>query len=296
MSQVYNERYIVTILKQYYKIQKIRIALQNRLKIKKLVKCHKCGMTFPYPTRKKNWGHTCIFCGSKDIEIYDVKHPEILKEVIEDLLKVEKKHKKILLEVVIGNLLWEKYLQYIKGIGPIVSSYLVSVLNPAKFMTVSKLWKYTGMHVVDGKAPKRVKGKKIDWNPFARTMCWKIGESFRMVGGFYKNIYHQFYEESLRKHPKWTKLHVINDARRRTVKLFLAHYYEVGRTLLELPVYKPYPVAKEPHRYIPPVLDKPYDERELRHINLILKRNNISLWEYENYRKGMIYKKVEVRM
>jgi len=68
-------------------------------------------------------------------------------------------------------------------------------------------------------------------------------------------MYQRFFEDSLKKHPSWTKAHHLAHARRVTVKLFLAHWHTVGRALQGLPVRKPYICDKQPHQCIPPVLD-----------------------------------------
>jgi len=35
---------------------------------------------------------------------------------------------------------------------------------------VRSLWHYCGLHVVDGRSPRKTKGKQADWNPKARTL------------------------------------------------------------------------------------------------------------------------------
>ena len=59
------------------------------------------------------------------------------------------------------------------------------------FATVSKLWKFFGIHVKeDGWSPKRVKGKNLDWSPKLRTLQWKIGQQFiKLPGTYYNAVY-----------------------------------------------------------------------------------------------------------
>jgi len=240
---------ILRVLKTFYDVQKLRVATELRVKQTRFSLCpnrHMVPMASPRGS--------CPVCGAAIQEVA-VEPPEVLRDVLSDLESVEKKLYRELEKIVRGHQLYLQYLQYVDGVGPAISAYLVTVLNPARFETVSKMWKYCGLHVENGRAPRRVAGQRTGWNPVARTMMWKLGESFRKVGGFYRMMYQRFFEESLRKHPDWTKAHHLAHARRVTVKLFLAHWHTVGRVLQELPVRKPYICEKQPHQCIPPVLD-----------------------------------------
>jgi hypothetical protein len=240
---------ILRVLKTYYDIQKLRIATELRVKQTRFSLCPNRHMIPMASPRDR-----CPICGAPVTEVV-VEPPEVLKSVLGRLLAIERDLYRELERVVEGHPLYLQYLQHVKGVGAAMAAYLIAVLNPARFETVSKLWKYCGLHVINGRAPRRVPGQRTDWNPVARTMMWRLGESFRRVGGFYKMMYYRFLDESLRKHPDWTKAHHIAHARRVTVKLFLAHWHTVGRVLQGLPVRKPYICEKQPHQCIPPVLD-----------------------------------------
>lgn len=41
---------------------------------------------------------------------------------------------------------------------------------------VHSVWHYSGMHVVDGRMPKRKKGAVMDWNPGVRTAAYMLGQ------------------------------------------------------------------------------------------------------------------------
>jgi len=237
------------LLKTYYDIQKLRVATELRVEVNQFTLCPNRHL-IPAKTERD----TCPKCGAKATLVI-MEPSKVLADIKDGLEKLEKMLYKELEQRVSGHPLYVTYLRHIRGVGPATGAYLITVLNPAKFETVSKMWKYTGLHVVDGKAPRRVAGKQVDWNPVARTMMWKLGENFRMVGGFYKYMYRKFYDESLEKHKDWTKAHHLNHARRVTVKLFLSHWYVVGRVLQGLPVRKPYICEVRPHECIPPILD-----------------------------------------
>jgi len=155
---------------------------------------------------------------------------------------------------------WD-FLKKIRGIGPVLSSNVIKSFGYCeRFDMVSALWKYCGLHVVDGKAPKRAKGEKIDWNPKLRTMCWKIGDSFvKARSPVYRQIYDEEKARRLQKFkaekhdPKSIKLHADLCARRKMVKIFLQHYWVVSREMAGLSTRPPYPIDKLGHRsYISP--------------------------------------------
>jgi len=128
-----------------------------------------------------------------------------------------------------------------------------------RFPTVSKLWKYLGLHVVDGHAPKREKG--VSWThtdcrfshllgckpdcktdhhpacvpggvgtayaPQGRVICHQIGESIVKVGGDepYRVAYDtkKAYYEAER--PEWTQARRHNAAMRYAVKLLVKNLW-----------------------------------------------------------------------
>lgn len=113
----------------------------------------------------------------------------------------------------------------------------------ACFDTVSKLWAFAGLAVIDGRAQRRKKGERANWSSNLKVLCWKIGESFNKVGKAYRKEL-DAYKEALRAaHPEPVKVkeggrtktlytdgHIHNAGKRCTVKLFLSHLWEVWRT------------------------------------------------------------------
>lgn len=79
-----------------------------------------------------------------------------------------------------------------KGLSPRSFGLLFGITGTLdRFATVSKLWKYLGLHVVDGGAPRRVRGQKLDYSPQGRTRCYVIAESIVKTGkgGKYRDAY-----------------------------------------------------------------------------------------------------------
>jgi hypothetical protein len=139
-----------------------------------------------------------------------------------------------------------------------------------RFPTVGKLNKYFGLHVVDGAAPKRVRGQKLGWNPDARKLAYKISVSFEKCGGRYRTFMRQWKASEREKYPEPIPLldangkrrmgrngkplpdayspgHIRMRALRRTSKLFLSHYWGVWQELHGETPRDPYPIERLGH-------------------------------------------------
>jgi len=121
------------------------------------------------------------------------------------------------IEVILKSVpLWTEYLKDIRGIGPVLAGGVIGyIYKPVgidikkcsvfpehktchcgksieRFPNISKLHAYAGLHVVNGKAPKREKNVKSNWNSKFRTLSWKIGQSFMKQPeekSFYRDLY-----------------------------------------------------------------------------------------------------------
>lgn len=147
-----------------------------------------------------------------------------------------------------------------RGIGLPGFARLLGVTgNIDRFPTVSKLWKYLGLHVVDGHAPKREKG--VPWThthcqgghlltckpdcatdhhpnctpdgigtayaPQGRVVCHQLGEAIVKVGG--DGPYRRAYDERKALYESerqdWTQAHRHNAAMRFAVKLLVKNLW-----------------------------------------------------------------------
>ena len=180
------------------------------------------------------------------------------------------------------------YLVDVKGIGPRLSGLLVANIgNATKYATVSKLWAYAGLHVIDGKAVRRAKGERANWNAELKTTCWKIAASFVKIGDSpYRLVYThykqriveremaagniiwasindkwhaQYYdgdqvtlpEKAPTTKPEWTLGRINAMAMRYTVKMFLSHLWQVWRAFEGQPSDRPpYAVEYLDHQHI----------------------------------------------
>ncbi len=216
--------------------------------------------------------------------------------------------------------IWKEFLSKVRGIGPTLASGWVSnimikysvvddldeatdlqkkycmktrdgkLLIPSirgivAFPTLSKLWKWCGLDVVDGRAPRRRRGEKFGRNPRMRVLCWKTMRSFLYQGEAspYYTIYKAYKERystnspyaAALKDPKQCfrygecvermegrakrlgtpckrppcRLHIHALAARRTMKDFTKHLYLNWRKLDGLPLTEPYEIAVLKHKH-----------------------------------------------
>lgn len=162
--------------------------------------------------------------------------------------------------------IWTKYLKGVKGCGVLMSSVILSELDPYKARHASSFWKYTGLDVAeDGKGRSRkaehlVKVKytnkdgkedernSITFNPFLKTkLVGVLGSCFlRCTSSPYKAIYAN-YKNRLENHEVYkasTKGHRHNMAIRYIIKMFLRDLWVIWREIEGLPVTQPYHETK----------------------------------------------------
>jgi len=123
------------------------------------------------------------------------------------------------------------------------------------FPNISKWWAYMGRDIKDGVMRKRKKGEQLNWSTAGRRLGFLIGESFnkQQPEHLYKAVLLSEKTEYEKSQPDISKGWRHNKAKNNTVKLFLAHFWTVARTLDEKEVSKPYAMAIMGHtNYIKP--------------------------------------------
>lgn len=181
-----------------------------------------------------------------------------------------------------------QWARAVPGIGPVLTAGLLAHVNIEYCKTIGQLWRFAGLD------PTSVwnKGEKRPWNARLKLVCYKIGESFVKVQSHERDVYGRVYlarkEYENRRNDagdladqaqrvlatkrirtstdaykaysqgKLPPAHIHARATRYAVKLFLAHYHEVGTWLLtgQLPP-TPYALAHLDHvdDIAPPFLD-----------------------------------------
>jgi len=223
------------IIEDYYDIQKMRIETENQIRSIE---------------QGKSKGNEA-FLREKILPYMKTMEKEIIKYSKEDLENYK---------------IYTLWLKNIKGIGPILGLGLISWIEDIKkFATISKLWCYFGQAVgEDGRAVRKKKGEKVNWNTRLKVLAWKIGESFVKTKGGYRKLYEQFraeYDEKWKtpedcgspvciKHKKCFDAHRYAAAKRKTVKVFLAHLFMKWRELEGLPEEHPFIIGRDNHQHL----------------------------------------------
>jgi hypothetical protein len=237
------------ILRTYEDIQKVKVQVHHRIKQTRFTVCK---MRHMIPLKKDRSRDRCPVCGGP-AEVVEVAPPKPVVMAYQYLAELEKLLERELEHHVEREPLYEAYLSRIKGVGVVTAAYLIYVLNPAKFETVSKMYKYTGLHVVNGRAARKSDGG------FSPKLKSRILFAARRFAGMVENVYTWFYwrvrEEAERKHPDWTEGHIFMHSVRLTAKKMLSDWYVVGRVMQGLPYRVPYPCVLRVHECIPPMVD-----------------------------------------
>ena len=120
------------------------------------------------------------------------------------------------------------------------------------FPTISKWWAYMGRHTVEGIMPKRKAGVVSNWSTVGRTLGFHIGDQFNRQKDDhpYKALLILRKAKHQKNHPDWSKGHVHNAAKNEVVKIFLAHFWHVARSLEGKSVSEPYAGALMGHTNI----------------------------------------------
>lgn len=211
---------------------------------------------------------------------------ERILEVQKNAEKYENEYKKLMMEFVESEPIYTKFLSKVKGISGVLSANLIKEFGYCENAPhISSLWKYCGMHVDNGEAPVRKRGEKLEFNARLRTMVWKISDSFvKQRTPFYREIYDKEKARQVKMLEDWQgkltkeqkvklkkitkrkeKREFVNQfnprapvslmnadlrARRKMIKIFLAHYWQATRELTGQETNVPYAGGKLNHRHI----------------------------------------------
>ncbi len=78
----------------------------------------------------------------------------------------------------------------VKGVGNENIGKVVAPIDIERATTISALWKFAGLAVEDGSAPRRVKGGgKLTYNSQLRSMCWRLASSLKRAKGCFYEYY-----------------------------------------------------------------------------------------------------------
>jgi hypothetical protein len=132
------------------------------------------------------------------------------------------------------------WLKTVKGIGPVLGAKLLSYIDIERADTISALWRYAGLGVIDGKAERLVAGEKAHYNRRLKATMYLVGTSFLRSQSKFAQIYYTEKERQQRLHPELKPIVIHYRAMRKMNKIFLACLWLIWREALGLPTRKPY--------------------------------------------------------
>lgn len=154
------------------------------------------------------------------------------------------------------------------GAGKMAAQLIAQVDDIGSFDTVSKLWRFAGMAVIDGKSERNVRGEKSHYNRRLKSLVWLISDEFvKMQTSPYAQIYYAEKSRLRALHPDkepnpdhkagargwpylYTDQHIDRMAKRKMAKIFLQHLWLTWRQAEGLPVSDPYVKAVLGHTHI----------------------------------------------
>jgi hypothetical protein len=171
--------------------------------------------------------------------VADIIHNEfLLSRAKVDILKELERTLAAEVEKRIGPTVWFKTVAVPAaegvGIGPLLAcDFLWAIASAKRFTSFGKLVKYAGLDVQNGKAPKRQRGKRITWNPFLRTVLFKLTEVWNRMPECVWRTRWDAWKEWYQEHrpqivgTKGWKGHIHNMARRKIQREFLRNLYHL---------------------------------------------------------------------
>lgn len=104
----------------------------------------------------------------------DEKDKEFLAAISSGLDQVEHVAEKELRRHLRGYPIYEDWLKKQPGVGTKISGVIIASVDIHKCNTVSQLWAYCGLAVVDGHSQRRVRGQKANYNPWLKAKLIKV--------------------------------------------------------------------------------------------------------------------------
>jgi hypothetical protein len=101
--------------------------------------------------------------------------------------------------------IYKQWFKKVKGVGVIIAGGMIGeITDISRFEHISNLWSWAGVGIHGGVADRLTKGKKATWNPHMKVLCWKLGKSIVMTGGWFRDRYDEFKREEIANNVPWT--------------------------------------------------------------------------------------------
>jgi len=133
--------------------------------------------------------------------VLDATKRDWMIEAGEDLKKLEQRGFRHLGRLLKRTEIWNTWLGKQRGVGPAMGGVIVASIDITKCRTVSALWRYCGLAVVDGRAERRVRGQKAAFDPWLKAkMTTVLSGCLIKANSPWKKFYDQY------KHRKQNQL------------------------------------------------------------------------------------------
>lgn len=126
----------------------------------------------------------------------------------------------------------------VQGVGSVIAVTLFAEIDIEKAVTVSALWRYCGMGIVDGEHERFGSSGKASYSPRMKSLCYQVGSSFLRSKSPYCRIYNRAKSEYSSR--GWSYMRVHLASMRKMIKIWLSHLWEVWRRYYGLDVPSPY--------------------------------------------------------
>lgn len=167
-------------------------------------------------------------------------HPQVssLMSISESLAELEKEATKNLQKAMKSHLLGP-WVKQAKGVGEKQAARLLAAIGDPYWniaedrpRTVSELWAYCGLHVVNGEGAKRKRGVRANWSAEAKMRVYLVSTSIiKVTSSEYRKVYDERRAHTKVSRPEWTDGHSHNDALRKVSKTVLRDMWRAARDL-----------------------------------------------------------------
>jgi hypothetical protein len=183
---------------------------------------------------------------TKQIRVEELKKIGFDEEFYQRMVKGEKEEKMNLERLVESHPLWE-YTQPIAGFGLLTTGKYIAASGDITVPPTQSSYYYgMGLDIVNGKAPRRIRGqKKVERKVPAFPHVTKIGEQIRQQmlkqNPFFHELYSEHKADYLERYPKAPGMFAHKHGLRIAQKVLYGCLYRKWRELYGLPAPLPYP-------------------------------------------------------
>jgi hypothetical protein len=211
-----------TLAAQFSDIEQMRIATASRLRILTLDEADEDGVMRGWALPEN---HPSVIALRYQFEAFEIQE-KTMEKALAKQLKTHPLHPWIKSQIGLGD------KQLARLLGVIRDPYWNELHQRPR--TVSELWAYSGLHVIDGQGAKRRKGQQSNWSAEAKSRIYLIAVScIKQCKSPYRAVYDDRRAHTANTHPDWTDGHSHNDAIRIMGKEILKQLWIQSRAIHE---------------------------------------------------------------